>query len=141
MSPELEAVVASPRELGDACEAVDQVAAQAGFDSRESYALQLAVCEALENIFAHGYPADKPGSIHLTIRSNNQRLEVQLVDSAPPFNPAGKDPRPPTPPEDPPAGGLGIYIMHQVMDEISYERRAGQNRLTLAKWVGDHSPH
>lgn len=141
MSPELEAVVASPRELGDACEAVDQAASLAGFDGRESYALQLAVCEALENIFAHGYPADEPGPIYLTIKSSSKRIEVQLVDSAPPFNPAGEDPRPPTPPDDPPPGGLGLYIMHKVMDEITYERRAGQNRLTLAKRVGHNSPH
>lgn len=140
MSGELESVVASPHDLGDACQAIDRAARQAGFDVRGSYALQLAVCEALENIFAHGYPKDAPGPVLMSLRPSNSQLEVELIDSAPPFNPAGEDPDPPFPVDDPPPGGLGLYIIHKVMDEISYERRAGQNRLRLAKKVSDSSP-
>lgn len=140
VSPERVALVSSPEELSSTCQTVDEAARQAGFDDRESYALQLAVCEAAENIFAHGYEPDSPGPIHITIESDPGRLTVILVDSAPPFNPARQDPGPPSPPDDPPAGGLGLFIMHKIMDEILYTREAGHNRLTLSKWVGGSEP-
>lgn len=140
VTAEREAVVSSPEELSTACLTVDEAAREAGFDDRESYALQLAVCEAAENILAHGYQPDSPGPIHITIESDPGQLTVILIDHAPPFNPARQVPRPPTPPDDPPPGGLGLFIMHRVMDEIRYEREDGQNRLTLSKRIGASDP-
>jgi serine/threonine-protein kinase RsbW len=115
------------------CQAVQQEALQAGFNERAAYACQLAVSEACENIVLHGYGSSGEGTIRAEIEGHSDGLTVVLTDDAPPFNPAEAEAQAPEPREDPPAGGLGLYILHRVMDEIHYERTADENRLTLRK--------
>lgn len=122
-------------EIHPICEAVQQAAQEAGFDDRTAYACQLAVSEACENIVVHGYGRQAEGTIRANLESEPGNLRIHLTDRAPPFNPAQVQAGPPVPPEDPPAGGLGLYILHRVMDEVAYERNAGENRLTLRKSV------
>lgn len=120
-------------QLEAVCRLVDQGARSAGFDDRTSYACQLAVTEACENIVLHGYREPGAGDIRVTTRSRPGELTIDLVDSAPPFNPtrAGLD-------EDweetnPPVGGRGLLIIRRVMDEIRYQRRGHRNYLRLRK--------
>jgi len=116
-----------------ACECVEAGAQDAGFDDSTSYACQLAVAEACENIVIHGYRRKAGGDIRLEVTASRGDLTVRLEDSAPPFNPA----RPPDEQEwdrhDPPVGGLGLHIIHRVMDRVTYARRSGLNRLTMRK--------
>jgi anti-sigma regulatory factor (Ser/Thr protein kinase) len=115
------------------CDLVGKAAEDAGFDGRTAYACQLAVAEACENIILHGYQAEGAGDIRVTTHSKPGELTVELHDSAPPFDPA-------SPPEErawtmeyPPVGGLGLLIIHRVMDEIDYRRRGKHNALRLVK--------
>ena len=34
-----------------------------------------------------------------------------------------------------PVGGLGIFLVRRVMDELHYSRESGRNRLTMAKKI------
>lgn len=105
----------------------------AGFSQEAILDTQLAVEEAITNVIVHGYK--KPGGvIAISCRVTRNRAEIQLADSAPPFNPlslpepdidAGVDERQ--------IGGLGIYLLRQVMDEISYRYEDGKNILVLVK--------
>ena len=94
---------------------------------------QLAVEEVITNIIVHGY--QKAGcTIHLSCRFTRNQIEIQLADSAPPFNPLSV----PEPELDGDIdkrgiGGLGIYLVRRVMDEISYRYEDGNNILTLVK--------
>jgi anti-sigma regulatory factor (Ser/Thr protein kinase) len=119
-------------EVAPICELVNDEALDAGFDTRTSYACQLAVGEACENIILHGYGDQKSGQIAVTVQSSPGELTIELADTAPPFNPAE---HPPCPPDldSPRLGGLGLLIMHRVMDEIDYTRRADGNTLTMRK--------
>lgn len=114
-------------------DAVAVAAADAGFDDKTSYACQLAVSEACENVVIHGYGQAQGRSMDVTIDSEPDGLTIEIIDSAPPFDPTRVDTSAPHPPEDPPVGGLGLYIIRQVMDEISYVRSAGRNHLRLRK--------
>ena len=126
-------VPARLQDINRICEAVAIEAEHAGFDERTVYACQLAVCEAVENIVVHGYGPDQSGTITASISSRPSELTIELSDRAPAYNPTDVEISPPTPPEDPPVGGLGLYILHRVMDEIHYERKRGQNLLYLFK--------
>lgn len=126
-------VPARLQDINRICQAVAIEAERAGFDERTVYACQLAVCEAVENIVVHGYGPDLSGDIEASISSQPNELTVEISDRAPAFNPTETEVSPPTPPEDPPVGGLGLYILHKVMDEIRYERKRGQNLLYLHK--------
>ena len=64
-----------------------------------------------------------PGEVELTFR-----------DQGIPYDPLAKtDPDVTSPAEDREAGGVGIYIVKQSMDEMFYEYRDGQNILRIRK--------
>ncbi len=112
---------------------VEQSAQEAGFDPAASYACQLAVAEASENIIKHGYGVEGKGSIDVSVTRRADGLTFELRDDAPPFNPALSPTISQFDEDDPPVGGLGLIILHRVMDEVHYERLAGQNHLTMVK--------
>jgi anti-sigma regulatory factor (Ser/Thr protein kinase) len=114
---------------------VGDCAMRAGFDELTSYACELAVGEACENIIKHGYGQENPGAIRVKIEASPGEIMVELADDAPPFD-AAKKPEPESwAPDDPPVGGLGLKIIHTVMDEIQYRRLAHGNRLQLRKCI------
>jgi serine/threonine-protein kinase RsbW len=112
---------------------VESMATEAGFSSRDQYALQLAVCEALENIIIHGYQGESTNLIEARVNSDPGEFTIEIWDDAPPFNPSHYPVDIDWDQNDPPVGGLGLKIMHKVMDEISYERKGERNWLKLLK--------
>jgi anti-sigma regulatory factor (Ser/Thr protein kinase) len=118
-----------------ACDCVEAGAQDAGFDGPTSYACQMAVAEACENIVKHGYGIGQPGDICVEVIPSPGQLVIRLEDSGPRFNPARRPGRREFDQNDPPVGGLGLVIIHHVMDRVTYLRRAGVNRLTMRKRV------
>jgi anti-sigma regulatory factor (Ser/Thr protein kinase) len=115
------------------CEKVGEAAEQAGFDERTSYACQLAVGEACENVINHGYDREGDGDLILSYTISPGKLILELCDSAPPFNPSVYPAEADWVEEDPPVGGLGLKIIHRVMDKVIYRRKKGRNYLELHK--------
>jgi len=115
------------------CDFVGKAAAASGFDDRTSYACQLAVCEAVENIIKHGYPPGAGGQIEISAASPPGELTIELVDTAPAFDPTRFpiDPRIPT--SEDTVGGRGLLMIRRVMDEVEYRRRGRRNVLRLTK--------
>jgi serine/threonine-protein kinase RsbW len=112
---------------------VDVIGRDADIDEDTNFAIRLAVEEAFNNIVMHGY-ADKPGPVVIQAEAKNGEIVVTLQDQAPPFSPdqapvpdlsVGLDERK--------IGGLGWYLIRQVMDEVRHELVAGGNLLTLVK--------
>ncbi len=112
---------------------VERVAKQAGFTSRDQYALQLAVCEALENIITHGYQGESSNLIEAQVIAGPGEVQIEIWDDAPPFNPIEEPVEIDWTEEDPPVGGLGLMIIQKVMDEIRYERKGERNLLQMLK--------
>jgi len=121
------------RTIERVCRFVGEASDEAGFDQRTRYGCQLAVGEACENIIMHGYGGEGRGNILVTTESSAGEISVELRDTAPPFNPAGKPPELDLDPENPQVGGVGLVIIHRVMDEIYYSRDGDRNCLTLRK--------
>lgn len=115
------------------CNKVQDAAIEAGFDDRTAYACQLATGEACENVINHGYAKEGDGDLILTITKAQGELIIELCDTAPPFNPAIYPRVEDWEEEDPPIGGLGLKIIHKVMDKVSYNRRDGRNYLEMHK--------
>lgn len=112
---------------------IETGAKEAGFGDRDSYALQLAVCEALENIITHGYKGESDQKIEAHIDAIPGELRIELWDDAPPFNPANGPVEIDWSEDDPPVGGLGLLIIHKVMDEVNYKRKGKRNWLRMLK--------
>jgi serine/threonine-protein kinase RsbW len=104
-----------------------------GFSPEEVLDTQLAVEEVITNIIVHGYRG--PGSeIHLSGHFTRDRIEIRITDSAPRFDPLSiPEPDLDADIDERRIGGLGIYLVRQVMDNISYRYENGKNVLTMEK--------
>jgi serine/threonine-protein kinase RsbW len=109
-----------------ACEAAE-IKPELRFD------LTLAVEEAASNVIEHGYKG-AGGKLQVLFRVADGDVTVELRDQAKPFKP-GKVGRPDEaiPLEERPLGGLGLHLMHELMDEVRYETLPDGNLLTMIK--------
>lgn len=96
--------------------------------------LELAVDEACSNIIEHGYRGMSPGEISLALRLEPDRVAVEIRDHGLGFDP-DKIPPPDihAPLEERKAGGLGWYLIGELMDQVEYRREASGNVLTFSR--------
>ena len=124
--------------LADIGEFVTRAAEAAGLDEDAVYAVQIAVDEACSNIIEHAYGGEGRGAIECTCQVCDDALAVTLRDQGRPFDPSGV-PEPDLNAElkDRTGGGLGLYFMRQLMDEVRFAFTPGSgNIVTLVKRVG-----
>jgi serine/threonine-protein kinase RsbW len=114
---------------------VAQATEDAGLSERAAYAVQMAVDEACSNIIEHAYGGEGIGSIDCVYEVTTDRLIITLRDKGRPFDPSlVSDPDFDVQLEDRVLGGLGVYLIRQLMDAVDhrYEPEEG-NVLTLVK--------
>ncbi len=120
--------------LAKIAEFVIQAAKDAGMDDKAIYAVQLAVDEACSNIIEHAYGGEDKGDIECICEDSDNVLKVTLRDKAPCFDLDGvPDPILDVPLEKRKVGGLGIFLMRKMMDEVHYKTTAEGNEMTLVK--------
>lgn len=113
---------------------VDEICEVAGFDMSTTMKMNLAIEEAVVNVINYAYPAGTHGTVNIMATINEKRLKFVIMDSGAPFDPTAKEEADTTlSAEERPIGGLGIFLVRQLMDSINYERVDGQNVLTLRK--------
>lgn len=101
----------------------------------------LAVDEAASNIVVHGYQG-QPGTIEIEVKRENDALLVCLRDAASPFD-STRVPAPDmtVPLEQRASGGLGIFLMRQLIDEVTHRTTSqGGNELVLVKSLEGGEP-
>jgi anti-sigma regulatory factor (Ser/Thr protein kinase) len=123
--------------LTEIAEFITQAAHEAGLNDDEVFHVEMAVDEACSNIIEHAYAA-QAGDINLACMCPAAgQFEVVIRDSGQPFDPAEvPPPNVDTPPDldDLNEGGLGLYFMRKLMDEVRFEFVPGQgNMLTMIK--------
>ena len=124
--------------LDEIRELVGEKARQIGFSDKEIYAIQLAADEASTNIIEHAYAGVENGKIEIDCTIDNGELKIVMCDRGKPFNPSSvPEPNVKADLSDRQIGGLGMYLMRKLMDEVSYEisTEAG-NVLTMVKRKG-----
>ncbi len=96
--------------------------------------LVLALDEAFSNAVVHGY-AGSTGEVTVRARASPAGVELRIADSAPAFDPFANAPMPDldAPIEDRAIGGLGVYLIRELMDRAEYRREKGQNVLFMAR--------
>ena len=98
--------------------------------------LRLAVEEAVVNVIEYAYPAGTEGNVEVTMMFDGHRLNVVIDDSGIAFDPTVEKKADITlSVEERRVGGLGIYLVRELMDSINYERVNGHNILTLRKQI------
>ncbi len=114
---------------------VGDIARSAGFDEKDVYNIQLATDEAASNIIEHAYDGVTDGVLDLSCGMEKDAIRIVLIDYGDPFDPS-VIPLPDLKADlsERKIGGLGIFLMRKLMDEIHYEpRKDKSNVLTMIK--------
>jgi anti-sigma regulatory factor (Ser/Thr protein kinase) len=98
--------------------------------------INICLDELFTNIVLYGYTDDLDHIVSFKMKMNSNVLIVNIEDDGIPFNPLQKkDPEIPADIINAKIGGLGIYITKKFMDDISYKRKRGKNKLTMKKFT------
>ena len=108
---------------------------EAGCPMKTQMQISVAAEEIFVNIANYAYaPGKGIATVRLTISPDPATATITFVDRGTPFDPLKKEnPDVTLPAEERPIGGLGIFMTKKTMDEVYYEYKDGQNRLTLVK--------
>ena len=134
--PETLSIVNDVSEMPRVTAYVEDVCARAGLDCRQKYHVDLAVDEAVTNAVLYAYPDGTRGQVRLSSSVADGSLTFVLENDGPEFDPTQKgDPDITLSAEERPVGGLGIFLIRKVMDEVSYRRNGETNVLTMIKKI------
>ena len=113
---------------------VGAIARAGGFADKDVYNIQLAADEAASNIIEHAYEGVSDGWLEISCGVKNGAIMIIMVDHGESFDPAAI-PMPDLKADlsERKIGGLGIFLMRKLMDEVHYEARSTGNFLTMIK--------
>lgn len=136
MADRLEISIANDREaIPEIVAAVGALIEENGLPPDIAYALELAIDELVTNAISYGYPEGGSGKVTVEAGIESDRVVLVVRDDGIAFDPLHESPEPTLEGtvEDRPIGGLGLHLVEAMMDEVAYERRDGENRLTCVK--------
>ena len=117
--------------LQEITECVTAAASAAGFSARRIGDVELALEEAVTNVFKYANPGN-PGEIEINCASTGGKFSVEIRDSGKEFDITKlPDPNLSRDISERPVGGLGAYLIKKKTDAVTYRRLQGFNVLTL----------
>ena len=116
---------------------VSETASAMGVHPKRVMHLELAVEEAAVNICSYAYKIP-PGEVTIRISRETEVVRIELVDAGVPFDPLAADaPDIRSELENREVGGLGIFLIRRMLDEVHYSRSGDRNILSLAVRYGE----
>ncbi|MDZ7741161.1 MAG: ATP-binding protein [Bacteroidota bacterium] len=99
--------------------------------------LNLALEEVFSNIVFYAYDDQKEHEVLFAFENDGEKLHVTVSDDGKAFDPLQTPPPDDLdkPPEERHIGGLGIFFVRSVMDELGYQRKDDKNILKLTKKI------
>lgn len=122
-------------ELERVTEWIDNLAQHRTWPEEPVFEFKLAVYEAVVNVVFYAFEDGGAHRIVIELRELECGLiDICIIDDGIPFDPT-KVPRKPAPHSlrEASINGRGIALFKALCDDVSYERRAGHNRLTLQR--------
>lgn len=96
--------------------------------------INLVLEEALSNVIFYAYDTQGNEEIHIDFLFEGNQLKITISDGGKAFDPTLEiDPDITLGVEERPIGGLGIYLIRKLMDEVNYARVEEKNVLSLVK--------
>ena len=113
---------------------VEEVSQLLSLDSETTMNLNLALEEVVSNVILYAYPQKMGENIIIKASSDDNILVFTITDKGDEFDPTKVEDADITlAAEDRDIGGLGIFIVKNIMNEVTYQRLDGKNILTLKK--------
>ena len=116
---------------------ISGVAKKVGFGDDDANKIELAVDEACTNVIEHAYRDDDDKDIDIAIKLDYQKLTVVVTDRGRSFNFKQVEmPNMNSYLAELRVGGLGIYLMKTLMDEVDYQSKpGGKNEVRMVKYL------
>jgi len=113
------------------------IARRVGFNDSEINKIELAVDEACTNVITHAYENKDDQDIDVAVKLDYQKLTVIVTDRGKGFQFSDVEmPDMKNYLAELRVGGLGIYLMKALMDEVDYKSRpGGKNEVRMAKYL------
>ena len=124
-------VTSHPKNLKHIRSVIADVISKTNLSKEDSGSIIIAVDEACSNIIRHSYKNDYDRKIDLTVKLKTNSLTISIVDDGIKFDINSIEPRDTNHLKP---GGLGIYIIKQIMDTVEYSRTSkGFNKIKMVK--------
>ena len=132
------ALVNDLRELARVAARIEEFCAVRELGQQVGYAVNLAVDEVLTHTITTGYDDDEPRRIEVIVCMEADTIVIVVVDDSTAFDLS----RAPVSDigssiEDMDLTELGLFLVHQMMDSVEYQRVAGCNVVTLTKKMAE----
>jgi serine/threonine-protein kinase RsbW len=119
------------------------IASDMGFSFEDIDDMKVAVAEACNNSVLHGYSTNNPGVIEIDFIVQDAALSIKVKDHGTSFNNPDVSVKP-SPLQDVevgelPVGGLGIYLMQALMDEVIISSEHG-TEVIMTKYLTAKNP-
>lgn len=115
-------------------EFIEELGEELNLSAETTMNINLALEEAVVNIIMYAYPEGERHEILLKASSNPQQLIFLLTDKGQLFDPTQvPDANIGLPISEREIGGLGIFLIRSIMNEVSYLRLGDENRLVMKK--------
>lgn len=111
---------------------VDEICEELGLGADKSFNLNLVLEEAVTNVASYAFPQGEKHEFHLYASSDENQLVFMLEDDGKPFDPTTvADVDTTLSAEERQIGGLGIFLIRQIMTDVNYAYVDGKNQLTM----------
>ena len=125
-------------ELAQVAQFVEEIGEELGLNMELQMNLNLVMEEVVSNVIFYAYPEGVDAEIELLAKSDGKELTFVLSDQGREFDPTMKDDADPNVnPAEREIGGMGIFIVKNIMNKVTYQRLEGKNLLTMKKDLED----
>ena len=115
-------ILADVKYLATVGEFIRNNAEIAGFSRQDADSIELALDELVSNAIDHGYENQSEGKVKITLGVDTDKITIILEESGRLFNPLNvKEPNKDAPIEERKIGGLGLFIVKDIMDEVYFD--------------------
>ena len=125
-------------ELEHVAQFIEEIGEELGLSMELQMNLNLVMEEMVSNVIFYAYPQEADAEIELVAKSDGKELTFVLTDQGREFDPTAKeDADPNVNPAEREIGGMGIFIVKNIMNQVTYQRLDGKNLLTMTKGIED----
>ncbi len=122
--------------LGPLLERIDGFGMSQGWPENILSQVHLVLEEIIVNVISHGTVGQVVPKLEVVLTRVESQLEIQISDNAMAFNPLRAEaPNLDASLEERAVGGLGVFLICQLMDTVSYRRDGEWNRLLMTKTI------
>lgn len=127
-------VEASTEHLAEVRDFVAAHAESIGLNQKDISEIRLAVDEAFTNIIKHAYKNTPTKKVNIEIGSDAERLWISLIDEGKSFDPSSyNEPDLIRRIKEKKRGGMGVYLIRKLMDQVQYSRKGETNEIRMVK--------